>query len=141
MAYFSKIKLNEEVFSLIYGKGKVSFVLKKELRIAGFYALEVTFESNKKINYTVQGYPNWCSKSHTNDVQTLFCKHDIDVNEIHFEPIEECLDFYKIKKLLKKDKLEMRCPSGIWRATELCPKNLVQELLTEKNTHLFRKKI
>ena len=41
MRYFSKVKVGQEVFSLVFGKGTVVFALPKEHRLDGFYVFGV----------------------------------------------------------------------------------------------------
>ena len=61
MRYFNKVKVNDEVFSLVYGKGVVTMALAKKHRVDGFYIFAVSYNDKKVVHYTVDGFPNWCS--------------------------------------------------------------------------------
>jgi len=133
--YFKNIEKDNFVYSLIYGEGKVKNVLPKGARVEGFYIFSVQFDKNL-IHYTEDGVPNWCG----NDcgTQTIFYKQDIDFERVDFKPIEEELSIKKIKKLRDSGKLEMLCPSGLWRNIEACPLEIVQNAIKKAKTSLFR---
>ncbi len=138
MAYFNKVNVQEEVFSIIYGDGIVDFVLPKKFRIDGFHIFSVNYKSKKKkVHYTVEGYPDWAS---SNDVyQTVFYKKDIDLNDMHMQETNEILTKKQILKLQTSDSLEIQCPSGIWLDVNECPEKLIKKALKKSNYHLFRK--
>lgn len=52
MRYFRDVKVGQELFSLIYAKGIVTFVLPKEQRVDGFYIFAV--EYSKKRLFTIR---------------------------------------------------------------------------------------
>ena len=43
MAKFTDIKLHDEIYSIVFGLGKVIFVLAKSLRLDGYYVFEVEY--------------------------------------------------------------------------------------------------
>lgn len=141
MHYFSKVKLNQEVFSLVYGKGVVVFALPKEHRVDGFYVFAAEYESSKgkkqRIHYTVDGYPNWSSSAGA--CQTVFYKKDIDFSDMDIQPLKKILSEKQILKYMESDTLDMQCPSGIWRDVNQCPEKLVKKALKKDKYYLFRK--
>ncbi|MDA7818089.1 hypothetical protein N9A28_07850 [Sulfurimonas sp.] len=137
MSYFSKVKLEQEVFSLVYGHGEVIFVLPKEQRIDGFYVFAAKFSKKNIIHYTVEGFPNWSPSNGA--CQTVFYQKDLDMNDIDILPVSKELSEKQILKYAEKDILEMRCPSGIWRNVNECPQNLMKKALKKDKLYLFRK--
>ena len=137
MHYFSKVKLKQEVFSLIYGKGVVVFALPKEHRLDGFYVFAAEYAKNKKIYYTVDGLPNWLSQEGA--CQTVFYQKDIDLSDMDILPANKILSEKQILKYKEKDTLEIQCPSGIWRNVNSTPENLMKKALNKSKYHLFRK--
>ena len=138
MHYFSKVKRDQEVFSIIYGKGIVDFVLPKKFRIDGFHVFSVEYKKkNKKVHYTIEGYPDWASSNGT--YQTVFYKSDVDFDDIQIQEPSQVLTKKKILKLKEQDKLEIQCPSGIWIDVNECPEKLTTKALTKSNYYLFRK--
>ncbi|HEY9203795.1 MAG TPA: hypothetical protein VIM82_05630 [Sulfurimonas sp.] len=139
MHYFSDVKVNEEVYSLVYGKGKVIFTLPKKQRLDGFYAFAVEYPNkNKKVYYTVDGYPDWSSSDGC--CQTVFYIQDVDLNDIDIQPPLKILSEKQILKSKNDGDLEMKCPSGIWRNINECPQKLVKKALLKSKYYLFRKK-
>lgn len=135
--YFNKIKLDEKVFSLVFGKGNVIFVLPKKHRIDGFYVFAVEYKDKHRVHYTVEGFPNWCSSEGC--CQTVFYMKDIDLTDMNIQPIDEILSKKQILKYKEKGRLEIRCPSGIWRNVDETPDRLVKKALKKDIYHLFRK--
>jgi len=139
MHYFNKVKVKQEVFSLIYGKGNVVFALPKEHRLDGFYVFAVKYENNQKVHYTIDGFPNWSSADGC--CQTVFYPKDLDLNDIDFQPPHKVLSEKQILKYRDKDVLEMQCPSGIWRNINECPEELIKKALKKSKYFLFRKQL
>ena len=132
---FKNVKKNDEVYSLIYGDGIVENVLAKDVRIEGFYIFSVSF-GKKLVHYTEAGVPNWCNSDC--DTPTLFYKDEVDFNRVDFKPCDTDLSTKKIKKMIGTGKLEMRCPSGLWRNIDDCPITVVNKGLKEAKNYLFR---
>ncbi|MFA5233796.1 MAG: hypothetical protein WC390_05280 [Sulfurimonas sp.] len=140
MHYFSDVKINEEVYSLVYGKGKVVFTLPAKQRIDGFYAFAVEYPNkNKKVYYTIDGYPDWSSSGES--CQTVFYIKDVDLNDIDIQAPSKMLSEKQILKYKSNGTLEMQCPSGIWRNTNECPEKMVEKALRKSKYYLFRKEI
>lgn len=130
--YFFNIKVDDEVFGLIYGKGKVINVYNKE----DFYLFEVEYQNSSCIHYTEEGYPNWASF----DEQTVFYQKDINIFDLDISPTKKILSIKQIIKLRTKNKLEIRNKSGIWRDFCKTPIDYREEMLESKKFHLFRKR-
>lgn len=137
MHYFSKVKVDEEVFSLVYGKGVVVFALPKKDRIEGFYVFAVEYKDKHKVHYTVDGVPNWCSTE--GDCQTVFYMDDVDLTDMNIQPADKLLSKKRILKYKEKGILELRCPSGIWRNVDEAPAKLMKKALKKDKYYLFRK--
>lgn len=137
MHYFNKVKLNDEVFSLIYGKGTVIFTLPKKHRLSGFYIFAVEYTNKHTVHYTVDGIPNWCSSD--GNCQTVFYMKDIDLTDMSIQPVEKLLSQKQILKYKEKGTLEIRCPSGIWRNIDVTPEELMKKALKKDKYYLFRK--
>jgi len=134
--YFTKVKKEDELYSLIYGTGNVTNVVPKNSRLDGFYIFSVKYSDNI-IHYTEDGIPNWCGDEC--GTQTVFYKSDIDFERVDFEPCEDSLSIKKINKLRGTGKLEMRCPSGLWRNVDACPIAIVTKAIKNGFTNIFRK--
>ena len=136
MNYFDNVKLKDDVYSIVYGKGKVNFVLEEKYRLEGCYTFEVKY-ANDKIFYTESGQPDWC----TNEAgcQTVYYQDDMDKPELEYDSINEFLSHKKISKLKLKGKLEMRCPNGAWINVIDCPIKLFLKAMKYGDLHLFRK--
>ncbi|MCW8954326.1 MAG: hypothetical protein OQK48_05220 [Sulfurimonas sp.] len=137
MHYFNKVKLGQEVFSLIYGKGVVVFALPKEHRLDGFFVFAAEYKNNQRVHYTIDGMPNWSSQDGC--CQTVFYEKDINLGDIDIQPAHKVLSEKQILKYKDKDVLELRCPSGIWRNVNECPQYLVDKALKKSKYYLFRK--
>lgn len=133
-AYFHKVKEGDEIYGLVFGSGVV-----RSAWGDSHYSFEVEFENGDIIPYTAEGFPGWGVRF---EQQTVFYKKDIDVMELDFSPVDEILTPKKIIKLRNKGKLEVRCPSGLWRdAVSGCPQHVVERYLESEQFHLFRKKV
>ena len=129
--YFKKVKENDEVFGLVFGHGIVTSVWNDS-----HYTFEVTFDNGYSVPYTPEGIPGWNIRL---EHQTVFYKDDIDLMSIDFSPVDEVLSPKKIIKLRNKNKLEVRCPSGLWIKMSECPQYVIEEYLEDGKLHLFRK--
>jgi hypothetical protein len=137
MHYFDKVKVGEEVFSLVFGKGLVVVVLPKKQRVEGFYVFAVEYANDKKVHYTLDGFPNWCSSDGC--MQTVFYLKDVDLTDMEIQACCTILSEKKILKYKEKGNLEIRCPSGIWRNADEVPEKIVKKALKNDSYHLFRK--
>jgi len=129
--YFKNVEENDNIFGLVFGKGKVATVWGD-----GYYTFEIEFENGYTIPYTPDGVPGWSGKL---DFQTVFYAEDIDLTDVDFSPSEEVLSIKKIIKLRDKKKLQIKCPSGIWQDMDKCPGYVAEEYLENNKLHLFRK--
>ena len=130
MSYFKKVKQGQEVFGLVFGKGKVINAWGD-----GYYTFEVEYENNYVVPYTTEGYPAW----NNTEIQTVFYKEDIDLMDYDFAPTEDTLSVKKIIKLRDKKKLEIKCPSGVWQEIDNCPSYIMEDYLEQQKFYLFRK--
>ena len=130
--YFKKAKTNDIVYGLVFGAGVI-----KEVYEDGFYHIIVKFNNGFEVPYTIDGIPGWGKFKE----QTLFYKDDIDLTDFDFSAVSKVLSVKKIIRLRDKKKLEVRLPSGIWKACKKCAKDYVEDMLEKENFHLFRKKI
>lgn len=137
MYYFSKVKLKQEVFSLIYGNGVVVFTLPKEHRLDGFYVFAVKYDKKQKVYYTVDGFPDWSSADGI--CQTVFYKDDLDFSDMDIQAPNKILSEKKILKYKEKGTLEIQCPSGIWRNVDESPESLMRKAFKKSKFYLFRK--
>jgi len=137
MHYFNKVKVDDEVFSLVYGKGIVVMSLPKKNRIDGFYIFAVEYKNKKKVHYTVDGFPNWCSSDGCS--QTVFYMKDVDLTDVDIQPSDKILSQKKILKFKDKGVLEVRCPSGIWRNVDEAPEKIFKKAFKQEQFFLFRK--
>ncbi len=138
MHYFSKVKVRQEVFSLVYGNGIVVFALPKEHRLDGFYVFAVEYEEKKNtVHYTIDGYPNWSSAAGC--CQTVFYKKDIDLSDMDIQPPSKIPSEKQILKYKEKGILEIQCPSGIWKNVDECPEKLMKKAFKKSKYYLFRK--
>ncbi len=137
MKYFKNVKLQDKVYSLVFGQGRVKFVLPKKQRVDGFHIMEVEYMDGRRVHYSENGVPNWCPMN--GSCQTLFYMSEMDISKLDFAPVTELLNKKQIKKYKEKDRLEMRCPSGLWRNITVCPERLVQQAFQKIELHMFRK--
>lgn len=136
MRYFSNVKIKTKVFSLIYGKGIVIFVLPKEHMLEGFYTFAVEYKKKNIVYYTIDGYPNWLAGA---CCQTVFYRDDIDLQDFDTQDEENAPTIGQILKWQNNSTLEMQCPSGVWRNVEQTPSTLVNKALKKAKYYLFRK--
>ena len=136
MQYFSKVNVKEKVFSLIYGRGVIVFVLPKEHRIDGFYIFAAKYKKHI-VYYTVDGLPNWSSKDGA--CQTVFYEEDIDFKNIDMQEPTLIPSENQILKWKNNSVLEIQCPSGIWRNVEESPNDLIKKAIKKSKYYLFRK--
>ncbi len=131
MAYFSKAKVGEKVYGLVFGKGRIV-----EVYPDSYYALMVEFDNGYQVPYTEDGVPGWGRFKR----QTLFYRDDVDMSKADFSPVDKILSPKKIIKLREKNKLQVRLPSGLWVNVKKADSDYVEGLLESEKYHLFRKK-
>ncbi len=132
MSYFKKVKVGQKVFGIVFGLGEV-----KSIFGDGFYTFEVEYESNNQVvPYTEDGIPGWSNKL---DYQTVFYKKDMDIMKYDISPGEGNLTAKKIIGLRMVNKLEIKCPSGLWQLINNCPSYIMEEYLEQNKLHLFRR--
>jgi hypothetical protein len=129
--YFKNVKLDDEVFGLVFGLGKVTKVYTDS-----HYELEVEYENGSTVPYTIEGNPAW---NFGNDIQTVFYKNDINIMDYDISPTDKILNIKQIIKLRTVGKLLVRCESGIWRDVRECPGTEVELLLENEQFHRFKK--
>ena len=138
MNKFENIKLNDEIYSLVFGLGKVVFVLTKPLRLDGYYVFEVEYTNGQKVYDTEEGKPNWCQN--TNNCNKTICyKSDINFDDINAKPKKKILKKSRIITLRNNDTLEMLSPAGGWIDVNLMPNIMIENAISNKDYHLFRK--
>jgi len=130
--YFHKVEVDDKIFGLVYGKGKVVNVYDKN----DFYSFEVEYENSSKVHYTSEGYPNWGNF----DEQTIFYQNDINVFDLDISPNKKILSIKQIIKLRSKNMLEIRNKSGIWRDFCKSPIDYREDMLESQKFYLFRKR-
>ena len=138
MEKFTDIKLNDEIYSLVFGLGKVIFVLTKSLRLEGYFIFEVEYDNGQRVHYTADGKPNWCQDIN-NCTKTICYKHEIDFDDLDTKLKKKVLKKNKIKKLRSEDALEMMSPAGGWIDANLMPDIMVDNAIGNEEYHLFRK--
>lgn len=131
MAYFSKAKKGEKVYGLNFGKGKIVDVFPDS-----YYTIMIEFQNGYEVPYTDDGIPSWGNYKS----QTMYYRDDIDLCNEDFSPVEKILAPKKIIKLREKNKLEIRLPSGIWRNIKKADETYIEQVLSNEQYHLFRKK-
>jgi hypothetical protein len=128
--YFKDVKVGDEIFGLVFGKGKVSAVWGNS-----YYNFEVEFENGYTVPYTLEGVPGWNGKL---DFQTIFYVDDFDFISQDISPSNTLLDVKDIIKFRILGFLEIKCPSGIWQPISKCPGHIMEEYLEDNKLHLFR---
>ncbi|MDP2893702.1 MAG: hypothetical protein Q8N78_04975 [Sulfurimonas sp.] len=131
MAYFDNAKVDDEVYGLVFGPGKIIQIFDNS-----HYKIMVDFKNGYEVPYTEDGVPGWGNFNK----QTLFYKNDIDLTDVDFSPITKILSIKKIIKLQDKKKLQVRLPSGIWKSVKKAEHSYVEDLLEKEKYHMFRKK-
>lgn len=137
MTKFTDIKLGDEMYSVVFGLGKVIFVLDKPFRVDGYYVFEVEYKNGKKVHYTEDGKPGWC-KDINNCSKTVHYKHEINFDNLDVSSQQEPLKKHKIIELRDLDMLEMLSPAGAWVDANLMPDLMVDEAIKRKEYALFR---
>jgi len=132
MSYFEDAKVGDKVYGLIFGKGKIV-----ECFEDSHYVIMVRFSNGDEVPYTVEGIPSWGNFKK----QTCFYKNDIDLSKSDFSPVDKVLTYKKIIKFREKGTLEVRLPSGIWSNIKKCPESYIEDICSQENYHLFRKKL
>jgi len=134
--FINKIKLNDEVFGLIFGKGIVSY-----MDINSYWPIEVTYNTSEgtfTVPYSEEGIPAWGGGKF--DKRTVYTPEEINLMDYDISVADETtLTQKKIIKLKYKNKLEIKCPSGIWKNAKNCPSWVMEEYLQNNHLHLFRK--
>lgn len=131
MSYFKDVKIDDKVFALIFGEGKVINVFANS-----FYSFEVMFNTGDSVLYTPEGVPSWNSRI---DFQTCYYAKDVKMSNINISPVTTVMKHKKILKLRDEKKLEIRCPSGVWISQTKCPYYIIEEYIEKEFYHLFRK--
>ena len=139
MNKFTDIKLNDEMYSIVFGLGKVIFVLAKSLRLEDYFIFEVQYENGQKVYYTEDGKPNWC-RDINNCTKTIYYKEEVNFDELDIKPKKKIFTKNKINELRYQDALEMMSPAGGWIDANLMPDIMVDNALQKEQYHLFRKK-
>ena len=129
-SYFSNVKEGQEIYGLVYGLGVVRTMLN------GFYLFEVEYKNGQVVPYTEHGIPG-CNRKLPE--QTIFYPDDVEYQEFDFSPVDKILTPNKIIKLRNKDKLCVRCPSGMWYKVGECDPLIVEDYLENSKYHLFKK--
>ncbi|MEA3522437.1 MAG: hypothetical protein U9R50_05640 [Campylobacterota bacterium] len=130
MSYFKKAKLDQKVYGLVFGRGKII-----EVFTDSHYKVLVLFKNDYEVPYTEDGIPGWGNfKS-----QTLFYRDDVDMTKADFSPIEKILSIKKIIKHRENGNLEVRLPSGMWIKYAKAEADYAETLLEDEKLHLFRK--
>lgn len=138
MGKFADIKLNDEIYSVVFGLGKVIFVLTKPLRLDGYYIFEVEYDNGQRVHYTEDGKPNWCQDIN-NCSKTICYKHEVNFDDLDRKVKKKVLKKSKINKLRYEDTLEMMSPAGGWIDANLMPDIMVDNAIRNEEYHLFRK--
>lgn len=138
MTKFTNIKLGDEMYSVVFGLGRVIFVLAKQLRLDGYYVFEVEYNNGQKVHYTEDGKPGWC-KDINKCNQTTFYKHEVDFDELDTKVENKTLKKHQINKLRYDYTLEMMSPAGGWIDASLMPDIMVDNAVNNGEYHLFRK--
>ena len=138
MKKFTNIKLDDEMYSIVFGLGKVIFVLAESLRIEDYYVFEVKYNNGQRVHYTEDGKPGWC-KDINSCTSPLYYEHEIDFDSLDTEVKTKVLARHKIDKLRDKGTLEMMSPAGGWIDAYIMPDIMVDNAINNREYHLFRK--
>lgn len=137
MQRFIDIKLNDEMYSIVFGIGKVIFVLTKALRLDGYYVFEVEYENGQRVHYTEDGRPSWC-KDLNKCTRTVYYKGEVDFDKTDNKVKKKILKKHQIDRLRHTDILEMLSPAGAWIDANLMPDVMVDDAIDNGEYHLFR---
>lgn len=140
MNKFAEIELNDEIYSLVFGLGKVVFVLAKSLRLDGYYVFAVEYENGQRVHYTETGLPDWC-KDRNKCTKTICYKSEVNFEKLDTKLKGVALTKNKINELRYSDKLEMMSPAGGWVDANLMPDMMVDNAINNGEFHLFRELI
>lgn len=138
MERFTDIKLGDTMYSVVFGIGKVVFVLAKSLRLDGYYVFEVEYDNGQRTHYTEDGRPGWC-KDINKCAKTVCYKHEVNFDELDSKVKKKILPKHKIDKLRHNERLEMMSPAGGWVDVNLMPDVMVDNAINAGEYHLFRK--
>ena len=138
MGKFVDIKLDDEMYSVVFGLGKVVFALAKSLRLDGYYIFEVEYDNGQRVHYTEDGKPGWC-KDINHCAKTIYYKYEVNFDELDTKGKSEMLSKHKIEKLRNEDILEMMSPAGGWIDADLMPDIMVDNAISNGEYELFRK--
>jgi len=138
MTKFTDIQLHDEMYSVVFGLGKVTFVLAKSLRLDGYYVFCVEYDNGQKVHYTEDGKPGWC-KDITKCAKTVHYKHEINFETLDTEVETKLLKRHQIDAYRNNDVLEMMSPAGGWIDAILMPDIMVDNAINSGEYHLFRK--
>jgi hypothetical protein len=137
MTKFKDIKLDDEIYSLVFGLGKVVFVLAESLRLDGYYVFAVEYENGQRVHYTEDGRPDWC-KDMNKCTKTICYKHEVNFDELDTKAKKKPLTKNKINELRYSDALEMMSPAGGWVDANLMPDMMVDNAINNEEYNLFR---
>ncbi|HEY9204034.1 hypothetical protein [Sulfurimonas sp.] len=140
MERFIDIKVNDEMYSIVFGVGKVIFVLAEALRLEGCYAFEVEYDNGQKVYYTEDGRPSWC-KDLNNCTRTVYYKDEVNFDNLENQPRKKVLKKHQIDRLRYMDILEMLSPAGAWIDANLMPDIMVDNAINDGEYHLFREMV
>jgi hypothetical protein len=138
MSKFTDIKLHDEMYSIVFGLGKVIFVLAKSLRLDGYYVFEVEYDNGQRVYYTEDGRPSWCQDMNK-CTKTVCYKHEVDITQFDSAQERKILTKYEINNLRYDDALEMMSPAGGWINVDLMPDIMVDNAINNEEYYLFRK--
>lgn len=139
MKKFTNVKCGDEIYSLVFGLGEVTFVLDESLRMDEYYIFTVEYKNGPKSSYTEDGKPNWCEDKNKCN-KTILYKSEVDFTTLDSKPNEKVLTLEKIIKHKSSGKLEMQSPAGAWVNASLMPNKMVDRAIAVGNLHLFRKR-
>ncbi len=139
MDKYEDVKLDDEMYSVVFGLGKVIFVLAKSLRLDGYYVFEVEYENGQRVYYTEDGRPSWC-RDMNKCTKTVYYKSEVNFNEVDTSSESAPMTKFKIDKLRFDDALEMKSPAGAWIDANLMPDVMVDNAINNEEYHLFRQK-
>lgn len=126
------------MYSIVFGLGKVIFVLTNSLRLKGYYIFEVEYDNGQRVHYTEDGKPNWCQDINV-CTKTIYYKHEINFDDLDTKQGRKTLQKNDIKEFRYEDKLEMMSPAGGWINANLMPDIMVENAMGNGEYHLFRK--
>lgn len=131
MCVIKNMKIGTVVYGIIYGKGSVTDIYDNS-----FYKFEVTYDNGYIIPYTIEGVPSWGLK---HGLQTVFNVEDVNLLDYDISPNGDVMSMKKLAKCIKNDRLELRCPSGIWCDLKDVPSTLLEKYAMKGELHLFRR--